>query len=215
MSKKWNAKQLGLAVLPTAIAVGATLASTSPSFALDYQWDVNLTSNNYSATGYVITNTNTANANLSASNILDWKFTLSNGTVSDVIQKTNSTLSYTGGLFINAASNALTLEPSILSLRSITFTSQVNSNSNLYFGYPLTSGLIPNVRIGILSSLNINGGTGLLYSSTTFATGGTPVPWDVSPSMLPVIGVPFFFGLQSLRKKVKFAKPVKISETVS
>lgn len=37
MIKKWNPKQLGLAILPSALAVGSTLVSASPSLALNYR----------------------------------------------------------------------------------------------------------------------------------------------------------------------------------
>lgn len=181
--------------------------------ALNYKWDVNLSDNGYSATGYVVTDTSTPSTSLGASNIVDWNFVLTNGSATDTLAFSNSTLNYGNGLNINSAGNALVL-PQDNAFASITFQ---NTSSNIYFGYPNTTASTPNLRIVIGNPSTNNGGSSLgrLYGSTTFATGPTDVPWELSPNMLTVIGIPFFFGLQRLKKKVASTTFIKISETVS
>ncbi|MBD2627655.1 hypothetical protein [Trichormus variabilis] len=215
-----NFKNLGLAIIPASgLAVASTLLFTAPSLALNYTWDVNLSQNGYSATGYIITDTNAANTALGASNIIDWSYTLTNlsTSVSDTLNSSNSSKGYSAGLVINSTSNALIMAQNSAfgALDSVSTTSGTPT-SKLYFGYPFTSGSIPNLYI------QVNGGGSTpgsfssgsnLYTTNVFATPSAAVPFDIpGGATIPVAGS--LLALGAMRKvKKTIALKTRIAET--
>jgi len=173
----------------------------SPAKALSYTWNVNLSEGVYTAVGTVTTDTDAANAILSASDITSWSYTLtdtSNGTT-DTLNSSNSTKGYLAKLQVDSTGNSLILLQN--GAYSAVDSHSTADSSIFYFGYPYTYGSTPDLAI----TINDDSSGDLLYSTNVFATAATPVPFEIPfGATLPAFGSILALGV--MRKARNFKK---------
>jgi hypothetical protein len=193
------------------VALGIA-AFPSSAHALTYAWDINLSVNGYTATGQIYTDTNILNT-LLGNNVTDYTIQVSNGVISDTLKYGSTTGSGLQGLQIDPTGNFLVV------LQDGNFASVDITNANgsrLYFGYPLLTGLTPNLLIAVNGSSS-GSTTSSVLGSTIFATAS--VPFEIpGGATVPAIGALLVLGaIRRVRKSIAsntdIANPV--CETVS